>query len=202
MMNKLIPTKNLFWKSLFYTVSASITLIAILFLVLPAAQAQQKLSSIVRRQPSAQQNNQGESGSQLRIDVNPLLGLNVLAPSHTPSFYDNLVTAEGDIAVNVGSPCPRGYTTEIATVGLAWVGDSGPVDIQFVPTAERGHSVGLLMWDLGAERWWCTDSLAETNMLHFTNMSSGLYFMWVVTQDQERVEGDISITSPPPSASS
>ena len=201
-MNKLIPTQRLFGKTLFYTVSACITLIAILFLVLPAAQAQQKPSPIAQGLPSVQQNNPEESGTQLRIDVNPLLGLNVLAPSHAASYYDNLVRVKGDIAVNVGSPCPKGYTAEIATVGLVWMGDSGPVDIQFVPTAERGHSIGLLMWDLGAQRWRCTDSLSEMNMLHFANMSQGLYFMWVVTQDQEQVEGDMSITSPPPGASS
>ena len=201
-MNKLIAAKHLFWKTPLFALGAFVALFVILLMILPAVQAQPRNTHLEQRRPIIQPNEQGGSGTSLRIDVNPLLGLNVLAPSHTPAFYDSPVTASGDITVNVGRDCPSAYTTDVATVGLAWVADSGPVDIQFVPTKERGHSIGLLMWDLGAQRWWCTDTLAETNTLHFTNMSQGMYFMWVVTQDKEQVEGDVSVTGPPPTAGS
>ncbi len=201
-MNKIISSQQVFSKTALSTVIACVALVTILLVKLPAVQGQQKISLAEQQQIVTQQSDQGTSGSQLRIDVNPLLSLNVLAPSHTPSYYDAPVTASGEIAVNVGNPCPSGYTTEVATVGLAWIADSGAVDIQFVPTQQRGHSIGLLMWDLGAQRWWCTDSLSETNTLHFDTMSQGIYFMWVVTQDKEQVVGDISVNSPPPSTSS
>jgi hypothetical protein len=201
MMSKLFQVKRKMEKTPLSAALLGFTLLAFL-VILPAVQAQPRLNPVERGQFIIQQVNQGSSESQLRIDENPLLGLNVLAPSHAPSYYDSPVTTNGEVVANVGNPCPSGYTTSLATVGFAWVGDSGPVDIQFVPTQERGHSIGLLMWDPGAKRWWCTDSLAETNTLHFTNMSQGMYFMWVLTQDKTPVEGDISVVGPPPAAGS
>lgn len=138
------------------------------------------------------------SAADLRIDVNPLLGINVAAPTYSPSFYESNVVAGGDTAIDAAGSCLGGYTTPQATLGLVWVEDLGAVDIQFVPTKQRGKPVSLMLWDLMNAQWWCTPTAAENNMLSFSNMSKGVYFIWVVTQDANPVTGIISVVGPPP----
>jgi hypothetical protein len=146
----------------------------------------------------AQDITQTPSTAPLVIDVNPLLGLHVVAPTHAPHFFESPVTVGGDVYVAPDGNCASGYTTAVPTLGLAWIEDSGAVDLQFVPTRQRGHAIALFLWDVMAEAWRCTEAVSESNLLQFSNMEKGIYFVWILTQDRRPVEGVISVVSPPP----
>jgi hypothetical protein len=138
----------------------------------------------------------GSGTSQLRIDYDPMLGMNLFALSRAPDYFRGTMTASGDNFVDLGGDCAAGFTSPESALGLAWIEDSGPVDIQFVPS-RRGQQTALILWEVIDEQWWCTFDFAEINSLQFDNLAQGIDFVWVLTEDGSPVSGELSVISPP-----
>src|SRR4051794_2513906 len=69
------------------------------------------------------------SPMQLRADLRPQLGMELLTAVDAPDFFDGQTVAGGDKYLAVGGGCIDGYTATTASLGMVWVANSGPVTI-------------------------------------------------------------------------
>src|SRR4051812_43873801 len=123
-------------------VVAVLMLISVFIVSLSAVQAQDPTKPPRGQggaQPIATPEGEDNSGtSALRIDLDPTVGMNLFAISRGPDYFRDTLTGGGDNFVDLGGDCAAGYTKAEPALGLAWIEDSGPVDIQFVPSS-RGQ---------------------------------------------------------------
>jgi hypothetical protein len=82
---------------------------------------------------------------------------------------------------------------------MAWVNDSGPVDIRFEPT-DGVTPTGFLIWDVMGGRWWCS-GLAVNGGINFTNIAPGIYFVWATTGQPGQISGEMRVLPAAPPAS-
>lgn len=134
--------------------------------------------------------------SQLRVDVDPQLGLELFAVSRGPDYFAANVVGGGDIAASIGGDCLDGYTSVDAALAMVWVGDSGPVDIEFL-TNTPDQTAAIWLWELSNGQWWCTTTYSNRSTLGFTNLAQGVHFIWIVTETLGQVNGKLKVTQGP-----
>lgn len=144
--------------------------------------------------PTPEANTVDTSPMQLRADVRPLLGMELLSGVTAPDHFDELTIAGGDKLVDVGGECVMGYTGISSALGVVWVADSGPVEFAFTPE-DAGDSAAILIWDMLSEQWWCNVDFFSDPTFTFDNMGAGIFFVWLLTPDAELVAGELAVNA-------
>lgn len=143
--------------------------------------------------PPAQNQGQVLDGGQLWIDTTPMTGMQLFyAGRARPDYFHAPTAAGGDLLVNVFEQCVTGYVTRVSNLGMAWVNDSGPVDIRFEPS-DGVTPTGIFLWDVMAGQWWCTSSFSVNGSLSFNNLARGIYFVWAVSAQPGQIGGEIRV---------
>lgn len=126
------------------------------------------------------------------LNITPLAGMQLFYPgSVSPDYFSAWTLGGGSVFANVGEPCPTGYVLNAATLGMAWAAPSGPIKIQFEQA--DGTLVGhVLVYDVGASQFWCSTSATDPT-LSFTNLSAGVYFVWIAMPEPGTAGGVIRV---------
>jgi hypothetical protein len=165
------------WKRAFVVL---VTIIAALAFVLPVVMAQEATDDSAAGSPS-----------QL-ILRRPFLGFELIELADSPDFYEEYTLGGGDVFIDVGGDCVTGYTGSLALLGVLATEETGPLEIGFAAQIP-GNPVALILWNVMAESWTCSLGFADTNFLEIPNLSPGIYYVWVLTETDFAISGDIFV---------
>jgi hypothetical protein len=131
---------------------------------------------------------------QLTIDLEPIGGMRLVSTSTLALGVEENAAAGGDRFVALGGDCASGYAAQMASLGIASVIDTGPVQIGF-EAFQPNTNVTLIMWDFSAQEWWCNFGYAADHFLEFENLAQGIYFVWVLTETPTLSSGRVYVRS-------
>ena len=135
------------------------------------------------------------SPQQLFADVRPQLGMELLSTVESPFFFEGFTVAGGDKYIDVGGDCVAGYTAPVASLGIVWPSDSGPVELTFYAD-ELEHQTAFLIWEMMPNQWWCSSDFFEEPTYNFDNMGMGVYYVWILTPQPQVASGWLDVYAP------
>ncbi len=153
-----------------FFITSSVLLLFVLFMPSPAVKADGPTAT-----PQAK---------QITVMLQPSSGYQAY-PQLDKDVINFPTVGGGDVQLVPGGKCLSGYSSERSSFGAIVVQNNGSGSIQVKVVTQTVIKLGLTMWSIHDQQFWCTSQFIENPALQFDNLSDGIYYFWLYTEQPQ-----------------
>lgn len=122
------------------------------------------------------------STQQLYTDIEPFSNVR-LYPEYGRDTVSFPTSGGGNLFLDAGSPCVKGYTTSGSAYAIyeTYANGSGPVEFSYTSDNPEAN-VAMYMWDSQSQQFFCDPSFNKGSaVVDESNLKPGIYYFWILT---------------------